>query len=279
MIMIATEKVLWKKVTEDLISYIKQNDFSSNRRFFTTEEISRKYNVSDITSRRVISELAEHGYIEKSRGRGCFVKYAINNAMYILMPSDTVMGDDLSKSPIFLEFLRSIQQMTTVNREAVSLITPSQLLKIKTRRPLGVIVVQNIPWDHENEIIELLKREDVFSVFCHVDSPETWTSTVRADYRMAGRLVAEHLIGKGHKTFGWIASKSQWQSSSVAQRFDGFFNPLTQCGLKCNPGWMLELPLERADAEQELNRAFLGTDRPSAIFTSNDQKIKKGALK
>ena len=135
--------------------------------------------------------------------------------------------------------------MATVNREAVSLITPSQLLKIKTRRPLGVIIVQNIPWDHNNEIVDLLSRDDIFSVLCHVDAPETWTSTVRADYRAAGRLVAEHLIGKGHRTFGWLAGKSQWKSNTVAQRFEGFFNTLTQCGLKCNPHWMVELPVEK----------------------------------
>ena len=269
--MIATEKALWEKVTDDLISYIKNNDFSKNRRFFTTEEISHKYNVSNITSRRVINELAEHGYIEKSRGRGCFVKYAISNAIYILMPSGNVVVDYFSKSPIFLEFLRSIQQMAIVNKESVNLINPSQLLKIKTQRPLGVIIVQNIPWDHSDEIVELLSRDDVFSVICHVDAPETWTSTVRADYRAAGRLVAEHLIGKGHRTFGWLASQRQWQSNTVAQRFEGFFNTLTQCGLKCNPGWMLELPLEKEDAMAELNKAFTGADRPTAVFASNDE--------
>ena len=269
--MIATEKVLWENVTDDLISYIKQNDFSKNRRFFTTEEISRKYNVSNITSRRVINELAEHGYIEKYRGRGCFVKCTIKDEIYILMLSDRHVMDYFSKSPIMLEFLRGIRQMSIVNRDAISLITPSQLLKIKAKRPLGVIIIQNLPNDRSEEIIELLSRDDVYSVFCHVAEPATWTSTVRADYRMAGRLVAEHLIGKGHKTFGWLGSKSQWQSSSVAQRFEGFFNTLTQCGLKCNPGWMLELPLERATAELELSRAFLGTDRPSAIFASNDE--------
>jgi len=269
--MIATEKALWEKVTDDLISYINNNDFSKSRRFFTTEEISRKYNVSDITSRRVINELAMHGYIEKSRGRRCFVKHAINNEIYILLPSGNVVVDCFSKSPIFLEFLRSIQQMATVNREAVSLITPSQLLKIKTRRPLCVIIVQNIPWDHKNKIVELLSRDDVFSVFCHVNAPEMWTSTVRADYRAAGRLVAEHLIGKGHRTFGWVASKSQWKSNTVAQRFEGFFNTLTQCGLKCNPGWMLELPVEKKDVIAELNKAFTGADRPAAVFASNDE--------
>ena len=269
--MITSEKVLWKKVTEDLISYIKQNDFSKNRRFFTTEEISRKYDVSDITSRRVINELASHGYIEKSRGRGCFVKSTIKNEYYILMASGSLVGDYFSKSPIFFDFLRGIQQMATINREAANLITPGHLLKIKTKRPLGVIIVQNIPWDHGNEIVELLSRDDVFSVLCHVDAPETWTSTVRADYRAAGRLVAEHLIGKGHRTFGWLASKSQWKSNTVAQRFEGFFNTLTQCGLKCNPGWMLELPPGKEDVMAELNKAFTGADRPSAVFASNDE--------
>lgn len=269
--MIATEKALWEKVTDDLISYINNNDFSKNRRFFTTEEISRKYNVSNITSRRVINELAEHGYIEKSRGRGCFVKYAINNTIYILLPLNCVVSDYYSQSPILSEFLRSIQQMATVNREAVNLITPSQLLKMKTSRPPGVIVVQNTPWDQEKEIVEFLSRDDVFSVFCHVTTPKIWTSTVRTDYRMAGKLVAEHLIGKGHRTFGWVGSRSQWQSNSVAQRFEGYFSTLTQCGLKCNPGWMLELPPDRENAMTELNKAFSREDRPTAVFASNDE--------
>ena len=64
---------LWEKVTEELVGQIKSNAYAAGDRFYSADEISARFGISNITSRRVLAELARMNLIQKSRGRGCVI--------------------------------------------------------------------------------------------------------------------------------------------------------------------------------------------------------------
>ena len=60
---------LWKKVSADLKDKIGRGRFDK-KKFPTLREICLQYEVSEITARRVIAELAAQGLIKKSTKTG-----------------------------------------------------------------------------------------------------------------------------------------------------------------------------------------------------------------
>ena len=263
---------LWEKVTDELACQIKSNAWEAGAKFYSADDIAAKFDVSSTTSRRILAELARMNLIQKSRGRGVVVKYApVKHNIYVLSYADSVGVQYLFSTPIFSAITGNIQKTAEMFHSGLSLITPSQLLNIKRDNPVGVIIVQNMPCERVVEMSEFLRRDNVFGVLCHVPAPETWIATVRTDYRAAGRQVAEYLLGKGHKDFGWVGFEGQWKNEFVSPRRESFFNTLAMRGGSSNPDWMLELPANYAASRNILKKILLAPNRPTAIFTSNDQ--------
>lgn len=60
---------LYEQLKVELTKLIVAGEFKSRSRFYSLAEIVEKYNVSQITARRVIDELAEEGYLKTAKGK------------------------------------------------------------------------------------------------------------------------------------------------------------------------------------------------------------------
>jgi GntR family transcriptional regulator len=64
------------QIYSDLLEQIKSGDLSEGSKIPSENELIKQYKVSNTTSRKVLQELFNKGYVEKVRGKGTFV---INN--------------------------------------------------------------------------------------------------------------------------------------------------------------------------------------------------------
>ena len=67
-------KPLYQKILDDLVKDIRTGVYQENDQLPTELELSEKYEVSRITSKRALMELENIGLISRTRGKGSFVK-------------------------------------------------------------------------------------------------------------------------------------------------------------------------------------------------------------
>lgn len=63
----------YRQVQHDILEKIQNGEFQVGDRIYTEKEICEKYNVSSITARRALNELANNNYITRYPGKGSFV--------------------------------------------------------------------------------------------------------------------------------------------------------------------------------------------------------------
>jgi GntR family transcriptional regulator len=73
-----TRKPKYAQIQEDLIRRIEEKEYPAGSEFPSETDLMDTYNVSRITVRRVIDELARDGYLDKSQGKRTTVRTAGN---------------------------------------------------------------------------------------------------------------------------------------------------------------------------------------------------------
>jgi len=93
--------------------------------------------------------------------------------------------------------------------------------------------------------------------------------SVRADNRTGARLLAEHLLGRGHRRIAFIAARQPWPM--VEQRHLGYHDALASAGMHPDPALELfEGIWDAAEAGAMVDRLLELPDPPSAIMGGND---------
>jgi len=67
---------IYHQMKEDLVKMIRDKTFKAGEKLYTESELCKKYEVSAITAKRVLNELAQEGYISRYPGKGSFVNQA-----------------------------------------------------------------------------------------------------------------------------------------------------------------------------------------------------------
>lgn len=105
-----------------------------------------------------------------------------------------------------------------------------------------------------------------------VDAHHRGLSSVRTDDRDGGRLVAEHLLERGHRRFGFVgeAQRSNAYVSPAQLRLDGYRAALAEAGYGLVDDHLMlsarTLPAGTVAARELLTRRA----RPTAVFASDD---------
>jgi DNA-binding LacI/PurR family transcriptional regulator len=132
-----------------------------------------------------------------------------------------------------------------------------------TGRLDGIIVV-SLPL--EEAVARRLRRFATVLVDLH----HPGFDCVHTDDAAGGRLVAEHLLGRGHRRFGFLgeAQRSDAYVSPSQRRLAGYRTALAQAGHPLHPADVrLAAPGHALAAAREL---LAGDDRPTAVFAADD---------
>jgi LacI family transcriptional regulator len=92
---------------------------------------------------------------------------------------------------------------------------------------------------------------------------------VGVDNRAGAYEAVRHLIRLGHRRIGCIRGPLEYQGSH--DRYQGYCQALAEAGLAPDPAFVLEGDFATSGGHECASRFFAMTERPTAIFASNDQ--------
>ncbi|MDR1825581.1 MAG: LacI family transcriptional regulator [Bifidobacteriaceae bacterium] len=128
-------------------------------------------------------------------------------------------------------------------------------------RAAGAIVA--VVSEHESDVSPLLEGgAPVVLLDRRVDSFKG--DTVLLDNHLAGRLVAEHLLGQGFRNMACITGPAA--VSATEERLQGFADALATAGRPLDPAHIVHADLEPAAGRQAMRSLLAGPNPPEAVY-------------
>jgi DNA-binding LacI/PurR family transcriptional regulator len=261
---------LWEETLEKALKDIAQGKFKRGDKFYSTTELAKKYKVSNITCRRVLSELAGRGIIESVPNKGSFLKNTMLKREINLFVYDGVSHEErVDRTPIYPELYKGIVReadslnvsLKTVNRKYLeSCSEPGEML---------LLLIEHLPED--KNLRRILTDKNKKCVCCHSVNADNEISTVRSDYTKGVYLAVSHLISLGHRRIAFFSCplESRW----VPSRFDGYYQALKKNNIDLDFSLIKET--EEANFKENIAaiEELLALHKPpSAIFALNDNR-------
>ncbi|OGV34252.1 MAG: hypothetical protein A2020_04510 [Lentisphaerae bacterium GWF2_45_14] len=191
---------LWKKVSTDLKVEIERGLFNKSK-FPTLREICIQYEVSGITARRVIAELAAQGLIKKSTKTGSSVikRDRMVKEIFLIGPANN------NQSIIYSQINQGIIEEAAKNNIEIKTVSSDFILNnLNTIKELNLIAPAS-----EGVLFEKLKDQALWKIVkYHSITKDKTFSTVRSDLKNAAVIAMKYLLGQGHKRIAFITGKS-----------------------------------------------------------------------
>ncbi len=262
-----SKKCLWEKVTSELVAHIESNDLKSGANFFSADEISKRFNISNITSRRALSELASMNLIEKSRGRGCIIKKKHSIETIFILAGDNIPEVASLQSFVYSELYKGILEESRQHNINTKVISPPFFDNFPKDSTIDLILLQNFPTHLEKIAERLVNDININCVCCHALKPIKGITTVRSDLGKGAYDAVSHIIQKGHKNIAFIGGGTAcW----TASRFDGYYQALKDNGIDFDAGLVQSVELEQKRYFKVMGKLMEQNNPPTAIFAVSD---------
>ncbi|MBF8808581.1 MAG: substrate-binding domain-containing protein [Enterococcus lacertideformus] len=259
---------LYQQIFNNLQKAIAEGTLPVDSQIPTEKELSEKYQVSRITSKRALTELEQLGLIYRVRGKGSFVKSTSinlqketiikNSRILFLLPflSDLSVGD----------FTKGLNPVMQENQIEVMMTTLDFLIN-KTAKELmqefdGLIYYAFDVDQHLALLFELsLKQFPV--VILDKKIYELPFPTVLSDNFQGGSLATSQLISKGHKNIAYLFGE-QVHPQSVRQRYLGYLEALGKANLSFHTS------LDAQGTSLETLLSYINESQVTAFVCEND---------
>ena len=225
--------------------------------------INRATGVNPETAAKVHAAVAELGY--RPNGVGRSLKTASSRLIGVLIPT--------LSNPVFAEAVDGIAEGVADGGYSL-LFSASDYRRDAERKGIETLLnyrvdglIVTVADAADSEILDLLDAAEVPYVLAYNPAGAHGRPTVTVDNCAAGALVAERLIGYGHRRLGMIAGRLT-DSDRARARYQGFAAAAAAAGLP--PPRLCEVPFTRPALEPVLGEIFAAPDAPSALFCSND---------
>jgi len=257
------EKSLWQKIKGQLVKEI--NDLSFGEKFYTIGEICERFNVSQITARRVLEELEKDGFIETERGRRSIIKKISENiSIEVIVPAGYT--EKTFENPLVFKVYSSILDTARELGVKVDFVSERYFNKdISIVEKRGFVLLYGV----ENSVFEFLKKNNLpFVVLMDEEFP---FPCVRVDKEYGAFIAVEYLIRSGHKRIGCILGHVS--SISFAPRFQGYCRALEQNGITLDKALIKETSgIKKREDERAFEELMALKCPPTAIFAGNDYR-------
>ena len=213
--------------------------------------------------RRITTELASRGYIDKGPGRLPSVKKSGSaNKILVLFPREEYFD-----SVIFAKIYEGVIEEAARHSLVVEAVSP---FYFKTRQDYStamIVIPQCIPQD--DEVQAVIKERSAKVVCAHSLHPLAGgISTVRPNLKKAAELVLGHLLGKGYAPVAYVGDRDggQW----MASRFEAYHEAM-QARDSFSLNYVKECSLKNGASVKAALSELLALPRPpKAIFATND---------
>lgn len=218
---------LYETILNDLKKAILTKKLTPGSKLPTEMQLSEQYQVSRITSKRALTELENLGLIERTRGRGSFVKADVSHPpkakrILFLLPfyNDLSLGN-------FAEGLLPVmqQEQFDVLMTDFNYLTNHDLASIQAEFS-GMIYYATKEQDHLELLIELALT-DFPVILLDKEIHDLEFPTVIANNLVGGKLATSFLLEQGHRRIGFLTNTHPLPQST-RQRYLGYRKALKQ---------------------------------------------------
>lgn len=267
---------LYKQIYATLKKQILTGLFPYNSRLPSEKELSIQFNVSRITSKRALNELAKDGYIERFAGKGSFVvfKKLLKEQTFsvsLLLPffknaglEQYIQGvSDFLKPLPFELTIHTTQKDSQKQRELI------QSLSKETSD--GLILYQEFP-KPLLDLVYTLYLDDFPIVLLDKDLFDLPIPVVSSANRTGGYEATIHALEQGHRKILFFSLASFFKTSAVKNRYLGYLKALHEYSIR--PTLTLDKSVYSLNMNQpELIQQFLEETKQqgyTCIFVEHD---------
>jgi DNA-binding LacI/PurR family transcriptional regulator len=257
-----------------------KNDQGGANRPPTSQDVAKKAQVSRATVSFVLNNTPDARISEKTRQNVLKAAAELGYVPHYAAKSLRSMQSDLVLLPFFdwpynqdsIHFLqifaRKLDQegFTVMHRYFGKSRGTELAARIAAMHPIGVFFEST---EMAPDDIAMLRRHGVKALFAmdygerkYADLP-----SIVIDFTEAGRLVAEHFIGEGHRRIGVVVPEDPRIRSMGVQRYEGIRRTAEQAGVSVDR-FDLDFSL---DSAASLVESWRSKGPPSALFTYNDE--------
>ncbi|MCD4824929.1 MAG: GntR family transcriptional regulator [Phycisphaerae bacterium] len=275
---------LYAGVKKLILKEIQQKNLKEGDCLQPEMELCKKYNVSRITVRRALSELAREKVLYRISGKGTFITKSLPNSAYTIEKSSQIAVivpdiEDLATSAIFAgldEAANKCGYEVIVNSCSRRIDKENYNLdSLIQRNSVGAIIFPNWGTSNVDHIFELKRRKHPFVLidrfFRDVETDYVVTNNLQGAYQ-----AVSHLIELGHQRIGFIGGVD---TTAACDRLDGYKKTLSKYGLVIFED-IIVAPDKKALSSKGLEPDSGGYDEtkkilaadppPTAIFAAND---------
>lgn len=259
----------YEQLYQKLRMAILRGEYGPDDRLPSENAVALKYNVSRITSKRALNELAAADLVYRVRGGGTYVKpHRSTTQRRILLvlpfPETSAFGD-------YQSGVRATLEGTTWELQVMaSADFPQQDLSQLQGRYAGIIYYpQNL--SVEMPALMTLYAQGLPLVVLDQAPSALAVPSVVSDNVVGGQLAVRHLLEQGHEHIAFLPDTPFWRtfSGTASDRFMGYFNEMRRRGGDAS------LPLRWAQSLQSMGDAaqtlaYLKAQGITAIIAEND---------
>ncbi len=246
-------------------------------------ELSRRYGISRATVRQAVGSLAAAGLVRRVPGRGTFVAPRGASAL-TAGARPTVLGLVVAglHGMFLAQMLDGVRRAAGQAGVAVTLLAadlePGQeeaaIAQVRAQGVMGAVVVGSPACATPPSYYNGLLAEGFPLVFLDRCPPGVQAASVTSNNGEGARLLARHLLGLGHRAFGYVLARD-YPVSSAAERLAATVECLEAAGL--GTGALRTVAIGGSSGEphppyvrQAADALLAAGERPSAILCTND---------
>jgi len=256
---------LYRQIVDSIASRIHEREWPPGHKLPSERALCEMYDVSQITVRRALRELAHSDMVSSRHGVGWYV---------LEEPND---GDSLAAIPIIVQALTPLTSgcLQALSAQAARVGVSLQIMLHPPQPPgrsfSGLLPDSQTglmpsgesrePWllpiDDPTRVVQLL-----------VPSPEGPLSLVGLDQSRATAKTSQHLLSLGHRRIAYAGLSPQTYLGM--QRYQGFAQALWDNGVEIPLDWVFAEPLAASSAVDRIVDCLIGAGAPTAIVCASD---------
>ncbi|WP_175639478.1 GntR family transcriptional regulator [Metabacillus schmidteae] len=273
---------LYEQIYDYIIEQVNKGFLNYGDRVPSEKELSDKFNVSRITSKKALDLLAQNLIIERIRGKGSFVSKRSNEEQEYELVNTSISNESEKRYTVALVIPGFSDNFGTTLVKAIERACTEKNANLIIRQTHGKIEEEEkaikqlvndsvdgliiFPVHGENYNVELLKLSLKNFPLVLVDRylKGIPASSVCTDNRLASEQITNYLFTLGHQNIGFISS-SPIGTSAIEERIQGFQLAYSKQGIQLKQEFMLLSLLNSLDQEQD----------NESLFKTNYEIIKK----
>jgi len=263
-----TRIVLWRHILRELLEELGDNGHRTGDAFYSLNDLCEKYHVSQITAKKVFSELEHRGRIRTVPRRGSFIlKNSSPIEVHFILPE----GRNIPNASYFdFEVFLGISETAQETGAALSIHSGFASLASLPPGKRNFIVLEVAGLDVDLKKLPAHTRDSIMLI-THAYQQRSGFPSVGSDYGKGAWLATKHLLSLGHTRIGLISNmiSNPWH----IPRFQGYEKALRSRGIKTDLRLIKETDQERPEETfWAMEEPFALKKPPTAIFATNDKR-------